>query len=198
MIRKYLQKINTASERMSDLIKSILEFSRLSQTVSQKVETDLNGILHDVLVDFEVLLREKNAVIQAERLPVIKAFPVQINQLFANLIGNSLKYTHQHPLITISCSIIHSSTVTGCVEYLAEGNYYRLVFTDNGIGFEPEYAQQIFSLFQRLHTRHEYSGTGIGLALCKKIAERHGGCIFAEGFPGKGASFHVCLPVDVS
>ncbi|HUR12532.1 MAG TPA: PAS domain S-box protein [Flavitalea sp.] len=196
MISKYLEKINIASTRMSDLIGSILEYSRHGKTTSEKVYTDLNNILTDVLVDFELLIQQKKAVIQFDKLPAIKIIPLQINQLFANLIGNSLKYTGQNPLIRISCSVVSGKTVSQCNEPLGEGSYYQLIFTDNGIGFEQEYAQHIFTLFQRLHPKHEYSGAGIGLALCKKIIENHEGCIFAEGNPGKGASFYVYFPVE--
>jgi PAS domain S-box-containing protein len=194
MARKYLDKINTASARMSALIRAILEFSTLAKSdSSEKTNTDLNDILDNVLSDYELLIQQKKAVVQAGPLPVIRAVPLQVNQLFTNLVGNALKYTTQEPQISISYSFVSSRDVPHMVD-MAAGNYHCLVFTDNGIGFEPQYAQLIFTLFQRLHGKHEYSGTGIGLALCKKIMDNHEGYIYAEGSPGKGASFYVYFP----
>jgi PAS domain S-box-containing protein len=194
MARKYLDKINTASARMSALVRSILEFSTLATSEShEKTDTDLNEILNTVLSDYELLIQQKKAVVRAGPLPVICAVPLQVNQLFANLVGNALKYTPRDPRISISYSFVYSRDIPHIVD-MVEGNYHCLVFTDNGIGFEPQYAQLIFTLFQRLHGKHEYSGTGIGLALCKKIMDNHEGYIYAEGSPGKGASFYVYFP----
>jgi signal transduction histidine kinase len=177
------------------LIGAILEYSRLSKTVAGRVNTDFNEILRNVLNDFELLIHQKDATIQYEDLPVVKAIPAQINQLFTNLISNALKYSSETPLIRISSEIVYSKTNSHCGN-LPEGNYHRLIFADNGIGFEPQYAHLIFTLFQRLHGKHEYNGTGIGLALCKKIMENHGGCIAGEGELGKGASFYLYFPVE--
>ena len=195
-VRKYAEKIAASSHRMSELIRAVLEFSRLSKDVPQKVPTDLNRILLDVLGDFELLIQQKDASIQYDMLPVIQAIPLQINQLFSNLIGNALKFTNQHPVIRIASTLVEKQQVKQPPADLSEGQYLQLVFADNGIGFDPQYDQLIFSLFQRLHSKQEYSGTGIGLALCKKVMDNHRGWIAAESTPGKGTSFYVYFPVD--
>lgn len=193
--KKYLDKINTSSERMGNLIRSILEFSRLSKDAPVKELTDLNEILRHVLTDQELSIHEKQATIESGRLPSIRAIPLQMHQLFTNLISNSLKYSQEKPVITIRTSIADSSEIPGA--RLPQGTRFEhLTFTDNGIGFEPQYADKIFTMFQRLHGKHEYSGTGIGLALCKKIMDNHGGYINAESTPGKGASFHIYFRQD--
>lgn len=186
---KYLTKIFLSSERMSQLIQDVLTYSRITAE-DQFIETNLNSILTNVLNDFELLISEKNAVIEHNDLPVIKAIPLQMHQLFSNLVSNSLKYSSEKPLIRISSRIIQSENASGepreCVE---------LTFSDNGIGFDDQYNEQIFKLFQRLHGKTEYSGTGIGLSICKKITEQHNGTISASSIPGIGATFTVKLPV---
>jgi PAS domain S-box-containing protein len=198
LARKYLEKISASSQRLSELISSVLEYSKIANSNTEKVDTDLNEILAEVLSDFELSIKESNVKIKAERLPVIQGIPTQVNQLFANLIGNSLKYAGPDPSIEICCGIAEGRNISHCKGENPEGNFYELVFTDNGIGFEPEYAQIIFSLFQRLHSKHQYHGTGVGLALCKKIMDNHCGYIFGKGEPGKGASFYVYFPVSHS
>ena len=195
-VKKYTEKIAASARRMSELIKSVLEFSHLSKDVHHKIPTDLNRILLDVLGDFELLVQQKDATIKYDQLPVIQAIPLQINQLFSNLIGNALKFTDQHPMIHISSNIVEKEQVKQQPSNLTDRKYLQLVFTDNGIGFDPQYGQMIFSLFQCLHSKQEYSGTGIGLALCKKVMDNHRGWIAAESNPGKGTSFYVYFPVD--
>jgi len=192
--RKYLEKINNSSGRMSELISSILDYSRLTRSTTEKVDTDLNTIFANITGDFELLIQQKHAVIGADHLPVIKAVPLQVNQLFANLIGNALKYTREKPTIHVFYSVISGRDARCNTE--PDRNYHQLIFTDNGIGFEQTYADTIFTLFHRLHGKHQFGGTGIGLALCKKIMEHHGGYICAEGKPGQGASFYVYFPVE--
>jgi PAS domain S-box-containing protein len=176
----YLGKISAAANRMSELIQSVLAYSKLSSTDVVFTETDLNTVLENVITDFEVLIEEKHAGITSDRLPVIPAIPLQMNQLFSNLISNALKFSRERPVIKISA--------------VAAGNNVRITVSDNGIGFEPQYQEKIFNLFQRLHGRQEYSGTGVGLTICKKIVERHNGSISAEPNPGGGASFIILLP----
>lgn len=192
--RLYLDKINSSAYRMSELIKDLLNYSRLSKTDEQFVDIDLNEILDRVKNDFEVLIKQKMAIIISTRLPVIKAIPIQMNQLIYNLIGNSLKFCEKKPFIEVTAkklSAYESQKIPG----LVEGNkYYQLVFKDNGIGFSPDYKEQIFTIFQRLHEKQKYSGTGIGLAMCKKIVENHRGHISADSEPGKGTSFNIYLP----
>ena len=195
-VRKYAEKITVSSRRMSELIRAVLQYSRLSDKDPHKKQTDLNRILLDVLVDFELLVQQKDATIQYDPLPVIQAIPLQINQLFYNLIGNALKFTDQRPVIRISSSMVEKRQVKQPPANLAEGQYLQLVFTDNGIGFDQQYNQLIFSLFQRLHSKQEYSGTGIGLALCKKVMDNHRGWIAVESNLGKGTSFYVYFPVE--
>ncbi|GAB3330918.1 hypothetical protein GCM10027299_36280 [Larkinella ripae] len=190
------QKISSSAQRMSALIRDVLNYSRLSRTDDEFIETDLNQILETIKTDFELLIEEKGATIKQDTLPVIKAIPLQLNQLFSNLIGNSLKFSEVHPIIQLSSTVIHPETAR-TFPHLTPGNsYVKLVFTDNGIGFEQQYAEQIFTIFHRLNGKKSYSGTGIGLALCKKIVENHKGFIFAESSPGQGASFTIFLPFD--
>ena len=196
-VKMYFEKINSSAKRMSDQIKSILDYSRLS-LAEEFMEVDLNRVLSDICIDFELVIQEKKAVIESEPLPTIKAIPIQINQLFANLISNALKFSANEPLIKISSTICTHEEMKEIPEYVSDGRYLQILFSDNGLGFEPQYEKKIFFLFQRLHGRHEYSGTGIGLALCKKIMENHLGFIRAESELGKGADFYVYFPLQKS
>ena len=195
LVKKYFEKINSSAKRMSEQIKSILDYSRLS--VSEEfTDVDLNLVLSDICIDFELLIQEKKAVIASEPLPTIKAVPLQINQLFANLVGNALKFSVNEPLIKVSSSIRTHEEMKEIPAPVIVGSYLQILFSDNGLGFEPKYEKQIFSLFQRLHGRHEYSGTGIGLALCKRIMENHHGFIRATSELGKGADFYIYFPLS--
>ncbi|GAB3258478.1 hypothetical protein GCM10027347_21780 [Larkinella harenae] len=190
-----LQKIASSAQRMSTLIRDVLNYSRLSKTDELFVNTDLNQILNNVKTDFELLIEQKEAVISQTDLPVINAIPLQLNQLFYNLIGNSLKFSEQNPHIQISAEFLDPERVRTIPQLLPSQKYLKLRFKDNGIGFEQHYAEQIFTIFHRLNGRKSYSGTGIGLALCKKIVENHQGVILAESVPNQGASFTIYLPV---
>ncbi|MBD3581361.1 ATP-binding protein [Flavobacterium selenitireducens] len=192
--RRYFEKINSSAERMSDLIKAVLNYSRLSRIDEHFVKVNLNEVLQNVLVDFELLAEERSAHIDADMLPTVIAVPLQINQLFSNLIGNALKFTADSPRIRLSCRTLTGSDVGFEHNLYPDRLYVELVFTDNGIGFDQKYATQIFTIFQRLNQRTSFSGTGIGLALCKKIVENHQGFITATSESGKGASFYVYLP----
>lgn len=194
-IRRYVEKIGSSADRMGTLIRSVLEYSQLAKKVIVKVDTDLNDIFAGVLADYEVLIQEKQAVIKHDTLPVIKAIPVQITQIFSNLLGNALKFSDKIPAINISAKKVSSEQFSYWPEHVEGGQYCEVVFSDNGIGFERQYAETIFSLFQRLHGTHEYAGSGIGLALCKRIMDNHGGFIHAEGKPGEGATFYLYFPV---
>lgn len=189
MADKYLSKIFTSAERMSQLIQDVLIYSRLS-VEDQFTETDLHSVVTNVLNDYELAIIEKKAVIEISGLPVINAIPLQMHQMFSNLLSNSLKYCSARPSIEISGKIIHSKNAD---EYTPD--YIEIVFSDNGIGFEPQYREQIFTLFQRLHSKTDYSGTGVGLSICKKIIDQHKGYITAESELGKGAAFTIKLPV---
>jgi len=184
----YMTKIYNSAGRMSQLIQDVLTYSRLSAE-EQFINTNLNTILDNVLADYELLIVEKNAVIEKENLPNIKAIPLQINQLFSNLVSNSLKYSSKNPVIKITGTIIEHENSEGKIK-----DFLQITFSDNGIGFENHYSEQIFKLFQRLHGKTEYSGTGIGLSICKKIVEQHKGSITAQSTLGHGATFVIKLP----
>ncbi|RFS15002.1 ATP-binding protein [Emticicia sp. C21] len=192
--RDYFNRIINSSNRMSNLIRDVLDYSRLSTTEEQFVEVDLNDILNTVKVDFELLIEEKGAVINSEKLPVILGIQLQLTQLLFNLLSNALKFTKEQPVITITCRRLSFDEVNSVIELDANRIYYLIEFKDNGIGFEQQFARQIFTIFQRLNDKHSYAGTGIGLALCKKIVENHYGHITATSNLGEGATFHVYLP----
>lgn len=191
----YFEKIHSSARRMTELIKSVLNYSRLSKTGEQFEEVDLNLIIENTKTDFELLITEKKAVIKNDTLPVIQGIPLQLNQLFLNLFSNSLKFSSTDPVITISSRIL-SDKETRDYDFLhgAKVPFVEIIFKDNGIGFEQQYADQIFTIFQRLHDKRSYEGTGIGLALCKKIVENHHGFIAAKSELGKGAAFYIYLP----
>jgi len=192
---RYFQKINAAAKRMAELIQSVLNYSRLSQSDVVYASTDLNEVLENVKLDYELLIAEKNATIISEKLPTIRGMSLQIGQLFSNLIGNALKFSTERPVITINAEKIDGRLVAQEIPSLdALKNYIKLTFSDNGIGFDQQYADKIFTIFQRLNRKEDYAGTGIGLALCKKIVDNHRGYIKAQGKPGQGATFTVYLP----
>ncbi len=192
----YFEKIHSSARRMTELIKSVLNYSRLSKTGEQFEEVDLNVLLENTKTDFELLIAEKKAVIKNDVLPVIQGIPLQLNQLFLNLFSNSLKFSTEEPLITITSRMLSEKEVNNHELLHAKTPYVEIVFRDNGIGFEQQYADQIFTIFQRLHDKKSYEGTGIGLALCKKIVENHHGLITAKSELGKGAAFYIYLPAE--
>ena len=195
--QKYFNKINSSAKRMTDLIQSVLNYSRLSQNEDDLIPTDLNMILENVKADYELQIEEKNAIIKSDSLPVVKGEPLQLHQLFANLIGNSLKFSKTDPRITISSRTLQPHEIQKINPSLDNTRrYVQLSFQDNGIGFEQQYAEKIFTIFQRLNSREEYSGTGIGLALCKRIVDHHHGHIEAVSALGQGATFLVYLPLE--
>jgi PAS domain S-box-containing protein len=193
-LKYYHQKIKQAASRMQQLIKDVLNFSRISNSEEAFVKTDLNVILENLKTDFELILRDKNAEIISETLPVIDGIPLQLTQLFSNLISNSLKYNQNKPKIIIKSTLLKQEQLNQFPQLQDDPCYVRLEFQDNGIGFEQEFSEQIFNIFQRLHGKNTYSGTGIGLALCKKIVENHNGVIYAQSNPGEGSVFTIFLP----
>lgn len=195
--KQYIQKINQSSARMNDLIKDLLNFSRLNLSHSDTFEkTDLNSIFKHIMEDLELAIIQKVAQVQCDQLPVIEAIPLQMSQLFYNLINNSLKFAKKDvpARIKITSKLLLPEEKVKLPQIDARRNFYEITFKDNGIGFSPEYAEQIFTIFQRLHSRSSYEGTGIGLAICKKIALNHHGDIYAVSEEGMGAEFHVLLP----
>jgi PAS domain S-box-containing protein len=199
-----IDKIKGSSERMSLLIHDVLNFSRIVHMDNMFVKTDLNHILKNTLKDFDLLILEKNASVRIGTLPVIQAIPLQINQLFYNLVGNALKFCKNGGAasLTVSSRIVPSEETGNICNSRFNLNrelcYSEISFNDNGIGFEQQFAEQIFSIFERLNTQQQYSGTGIGLALCQKIVEHHQGGIRAEGRENDGAVFYVLLPLTQS
>lgn len=193
--KEYLSKIKISANTMRALIDDLLLFSRANKIEKVFEQTDFNQILESVRQELSQTIEEKNAVLSSAHLPTLNVIPFQIQQLFTNLIGNSLKYSNPNvsPEIKIECEII-SAGESPALRGNAPANYYKISVTDNGLGFEQKYADHIFILFQRLHNKSEYPGTGIGLAICKKIVENHDGFITAEGKPGIGATFTIFLP----
>jgi PAS domain S-box-containing protein len=195
--KRYIDKITTSAQRMSKLIQSVLEYSRLSQAPAVFEATDLNQILENVISDYELLIAEKAAVIKSEKLPVIKAVPLQMQQLFSNLISNSLKFSSKDPVIKIASRIVSGREINIHHHNVnADQKFAEIKFSDNGIGFDQQYSEQIFKLFQRLHSKSEYSGTGVGLSIVSKILEKHNGLIKVESANNKGATFTVWLPYN--
>ncbi|HEX2122754.1 MAG TPA: ATP-binding protein, partial [Thermoanaerobaculia bacterium] len=181
--RDYIERMQAAAKRMQVLINDLLSFSRVTTKAQPFVRVDLAEIAHEVAKDLEARTHDSGGQIAVGPMPVIHADPLQMRQLLQNLAGNALKF--------------HRDGVPPRVDVRGEieNGRCRITVSDNGIGFEEKYADRIFTMFERLHGRTKYEGTGIGLAICRKIAERHGGEIRAHGKPGEGATFIVTLPV---
>jgi len=195
--RGYLEKINNGAERMKTLIEDLLAYSQISND-NRKVEpVDLNQVLSNVLVDLEVPISQQKAEIKIENLPVIQGVAFQLHQLFLNLVSNSLKFAKpdEQPRIKITASILEKEEAKSILPD-ADRAYHVVIIRDNGIGFEQEYATKIFDVFQRLHPKEAFSGTGIGLAIVKRVVENHGGMVTAASEPGAGASFYLHFPIE--
>jgi signal transduction histidine kinase len=190
----YLKKIIDASHRMQIMINDLLSISMITGDRSFE-PFSLQTILEEVKQTLEYKIEQKNAIIEGNDLPEAKIIPSQFRQLFQNLLSNSLKFTRDdvQPHIIIKSTYLTPEEI-GDLQLTKAARYLKLDFIDNGIGFENEFASKIFQIFQRLHGRSEYEGTGIGLAICKKIAEHHSGVIYAKGQAGKGATFTILLP----
>lgn len=194
--QKHLDKMIEAAERMSTLITDILGFSSLRR--EQKFnETDLNPILENVLQDLDLLIQQKKATIQHDTLPIIEAIPLQMNQLFYNLLNNALKFSMPGAAtaIDISCRILTENDLDTYEITDKQSAYCEIIFTDNGMGFKQEYAEQIFGLFKRLNNKLEFPGSGIGLSLCRKVVANHNGRIMAKSSENEGAAFYIILPL---
>lgn len=194
--KEYISKIDSSAHKMRILIDDLLLFSRTNKSEKIFEKTDLNTLLENANQELAHDIEEKNAVIQTAQLPVLNVIAFQIQQLFVNLIGNALKYSKPDvpPLIKIECEKLAAHDYPDFITDTRK-KYFKISISDNGMGFDQQYADKIFILFHRLHHTTEYVGTGIGLSICKKIAENHNGFIIAEGKPGVGATFVVYLPV---
>ena len=196
----YLRRMRNAAERMQSLIRDLLVYSRITTKVQPFVSTDLNVIVKEVLSDLETRIEQTSGQVHVGELPTIEADPLQMRQLFQNLIGNALKFHRPElaPIINISQVRVESSE--SIVRALRDAssrnssNFVKLQIKDNGIGFDEKYLDRIFTPFQRLHGRLEYEGTGMGLAICRKIVERHGGFLAAQSSPERGSTFTFALP----
>jgi signal transduction histidine kinase len=193
----YFDKITKATSRMQSLIRDVLTYSELSKAEQKLVATDLGKIFSETIGDFELVIAQKQASIDVGPLPVIDCIPLQMSQLFGNLISNALKYTRTGvpPVITVRCEPL-SFAEAASKDLHTKVNWYRIVIADNGIGFDPAHTGQLFKIFQRLHSRKEFEGTGIGLALCRRIVENHKGTIEADSTPGTGSTFTIILPQE--
>jgi len=191
----YINRTVNASQRMNKLITDLLEYSRLSANVVPEC-TDLNLIFKEVLLDFDHLTEEKRATIKIETMPRIKGISSQLRQLFQNLIGNSLKFSKDGvlPEIEITSDLIEEKEFDSPIS--SSGKYCRITVKDNGIGFDEKYLSKVFVIFQSLNDRNAYEGTGIGLAIAKKIVEKHEGLITAKSQIGIGSSFIIILPLS--
>jgi light-regulated signal transduction histidine kinase (bacteriophytochrome) len=179
--QRYLGYICDGAKRMQALIKDLLAYSRVTTAEFPLIPANLEDILQGALNDIQTLIREKHVQISHEGLPTLKVNPYQMGRLFQNLITNAIKFhADGPPRIQISAR--------------QDAGEWVIAVRDSGIGFDPKYEERIFKVFQRLHAKEKYPGTGIGLAVCKKIVERHGGRIWAESTPGRGATFYFTLP----
>lgn len=193
--QKYFEKIINSSKRMQALINDLLSFSRQSLSVSDFKFSDLNSIIKEVVADLDLEIEKTNAHVRIDPLPVIYAAPVLMRQLFYNLISNALKFKRNDraPQIHIASEKMKKELLPGKIQN-ADTEYYKIVISDNGIGFDANFAEDIFMVFKRLHSHHEFEGTGVGLSICKKIVDKHNGLISATSRPGEGSVFTIYLP----
>jgi signal transduction histidine kinase len=194
--KMFISRIQHAGERMQALIKDILLFSKTSIERPVFVETDLNEILTEVLSEMETVVNDKNAKIEADQLPNLSVNPVLMRPLFHNLISNAIKYAKKDVQPVVKIYSEYSAGQNGTDPNEIKNKYCRIYVEDNGIGFDQKYSEQIFGMFKRLHLHSEFEGTGIGLALCKKIVEEHNGFITARSKINEGSVFIISLPVQ--
>ena len=187
-VKDYLDRMQNAAARMRTLINDLLAFSRVIRSSEPFVQVDLSVVTREVLSDLEVRIEKTGAKIEVGLLPTLDADPMQMRQLLLNLISNALKFQPPGGTPVIKMTSRTLSAASG--EQLCE-----LSVQDNGIGFDEKYLDKIFAVFQRLHGRTEYEGTGVGLAVCRRIVDRHHGSIIARSTPGEGATFLVTLPI---
>lgn len=194
-LKDFITRIINSSERMTGLINDLLSFSRLSLS-SLMHPTNFNTLINEILEDIELSVIEKSAIIEIDPIPEVQAIPGQMRQVFQNLISNALKFSKPGipPVIKISCYKINEPSEEAALN--EKGEWLRISIKDNGIGFDEVYLDKIFTIFQRLNSNRQYEGTGIGLAIAKKIIENHNGKITAKSQPGNGTEFIVILPMN--
>ena len=193
--KEYIKRIESSADRMRILIDDLLLFSKTNTNKKEFVEVDLNTLFENAKQELNETIIETNAKITASNLPTLSVIPYQIEQMFINLIGNSIKYKHleRNLEINVTCKIVTAAMFPEILP-VTENKYFKIELSDNGMGFDPQFKNSIFVLFKRLHSKTDYPGTGIGLAICKKIVENHKGFISAEGQPEIGAKFTFFLP----
>jgi PAS domain S-box-containing protein len=196
--RDYLERINAASKRMQNLITSLLNYSLTSTSQVTFTVTDLNQVLREVTNNLRELIEDNGIILKVETLPSLPVIPHQFHQLFYNLISNAIKYRKPavQTRIRVSAARVSEKELTNDPAFTG-GDYWKISVADNGIGFEQQYAERIFELFQRLHPRTEYEGTGIGLAICKKIVQNHHGIIRATGEKAIGSTMDIYIPANI-
>jgi len=194
-----VSRMQSAAARMQELIEGLLTLSRVTSRARDFEQVDLGEIVQQVIGDLEGQIERVHGLVEVGKLPTIQAEPLQIRQLLQNLIANALKFhrPEEPPVVKVEARYLTPREQRQSQKSLAEERC-RITVEDNGIGFDPQYAERIFGIFQRLHPRDVYEGTGIGLAICRRIAEFHGGKISAQSVPGKGSTFEVLLPVAQS
>jgi len=187
--QRYLEKINSASNRMFMMIEGVLNYSKVTNLKETYALVDLGELIRQIALDLEVSIQQKEAQIETRNLPTLHGAPMLLYQLFYNLINNSLKFARKG----VPARIVVEGPPTGSWD----GKFVHIDVRDNGIGFPQDYSEKIFSTFARLHPKDQYEGTGLGLSLCKKIVERHGGTISGSGVPGEGSVFRIELPAGL-
>ncbi|HWA33671.1 MAG TPA: ATP-binding protein, partial [Cyclobacteriaceae bacterium] len=197
-VKDYIDKIFRSVVRMNALLDDVLSFSKMrSRSQLKHTKVSLSNIVDDVVAELSQLIKENNAAFHVGELPMMTGNAVQIYHLFENLISNAVKFrpADRGNTVTINAAVLHKGH-PGLPFPEMHSDYLKIVVADNGIGFEPQYAESIFHMFQRLHRANEYAGTGMGLAICRKVMQNHRGHIYAEGTPGKGAVFSCYFPLD--
>ncbi len=193
----YLSKIESSAMRMYSMIDGVLLYSSLNALEQTKELIDLYELMQTVEADLEVPISEKGAQVRYRDLPVVQGSSILLYQLFYNLINNALKFTkaNEPPVIQVRATEVHSAAMSE-KHFSEKSRYWEITIEDNGIGFKDSETEMIFTTFKRLHTKDKYEGTGLGLTLCRKIVERHGGTIKADGIEGEGARFTILLPKE--
>lgn len=188
----YVKKINAASARMSELIRNVLDFSKVRLVKPEFEEVNLNTVIRQAMVEQELLLKEKDGRIEFATLPTIKGSFPQLVQLFSNLLENAVKFTVVPPVVRITSEVVSENTA---LTKQGVADYHKISVTDNGIGFQDKFKDHIFEVFKRLHSQNEFKGTGIGLAICKRVVTNHNGFISVQSEVGKGSTFSIYLPL---